>query len=157
MNRIKVESLDIIEAFESNNPSLTYFLNRESGEVVKVDEGFCADETILGIDYFSDPKYIRIPKISDKEGLRIREEYITKVENESLCDRLEQILLGRGSLKRFVDILRVYPSYYKDWIRFKNRKIIRIIEMWFRGLDIELDLVSLPGLNDISEITERDN
>jgi hypothetical protein len=151
MNRIKVERLDIIEAFESNSPSLTYFLNRESGEVIKVDEGFCADETISGIDYFSDPKYIRIPRISDKVGLRIREEYLTQIGNEDLCDKLEQILMGRGSLKRFVDILRIYPSYYKDWLRFKNHKIIKIIETWSKELEIELDLVNLPGLNDIIE------
>lgn len=151
MNRIKVEPLDIIEAFESNNPSLTYFLNRESGEVIKVDEGFCADETVSGIDYFSDQNYIRIPRISDKEGLRIREEYLTEIGNEDLCDKLEQILMGRGSLKRFVDILRVYPSYYKDWVRFKNHKIIKIIETWSKELDIELDLVSFPSLNDIIE------
>ncbi|MGA1839736.1 MAG: UPF0158 family protein [bacterium] len=149
MNRIKVERLDIIEAFEANNPSLTYFLNKESGEVIKVDEGFCADETISGIDYFSDPKYIRIPRISDREGLRIREEYLTRISNEDLCDRLEQILIGRGSLKRFVDILRVYPSYYEEWVRFKNHKIMKIIETWSKGLEIELDLVNLPGLNDI--------
>jgi hypothetical protein len=154
MNRIKVERLDIIEAFETNNPSLTYFLNRESGEVIKVDEGFCADETVSGIDYFADPKYIRIPRISDKEGLKIREEYLTQIGNEDLYDRLEQILMGRGSLKRFVDILRVYPSYYKEWLRFKNHKIIKIIETWSNELEIELDLVNLPGLN---EIIKNDN
>jgi hypothetical protein len=154
MNRIKVERLDIIEAFEANSPSLTYFLNKESGEVIKIDEGFCADETISGIDYFSDPNYIRIPRISNREGLRIREEYLTKIKNEDLCDRLEQILMGRGSLKRFVDILRVYPSYYEDWVKFKNHEIIKIIERWSNGLDIELDLVNLPGLNDI---IKRDN
>lgn len=151
MNRVKVERLDIIEAFESNNPSLTYFLNRDSGEVIKVDENFCADETILGIDYFSDPKYIRIPRISDKDGLRIREEYLSQIGNEDLCDKLEQILMGRGSLKRFVDILRVYPSYYGEWVKFKNHKIIKIVETWSNELDIELDLISLPSLNDIAE------
>jgi hypothetical protein len=151
MDRIKVERLDIIEAFESNNPSLTYFLNRESGEVVKVDEDFCPDETVLGIDYFSDPKYIQIPRISDDEGLKIREEYLTKIQNEDLYDRLEQILMGRGSLKRFVDILRVYPTHYKDWLNFKNQKIIRIIETWSKELDIGLDLVNLPGLNGMQD------
>ena len=141
MSHLKVERLDIIEAFESNNPSLSYFLNRESGEVVKVPDDFCADETILGIDYFSDPKFIRIPRISDKEGLRIREEYRVQIQNEDLYDKLEEILMGRGALKRFVDILRVYPEYYTDWLDFKNEAIIKIIRDWIKDLDLDIDLV----------------
>ena len=151
MNRIKVEQLDIIEAFESNSPSLTYFLNRESGEIIKVGEDFCPDETVLGIDYFSDSKYIQMPRISDKEGLRIREEYLEHIRNEDLYDKLEETLLGRGSLKRFVDLLRAYPAHYQDWMKFKNREIIKIIETWSKELDIELDLVNLPGLNGMQE------
>ena len=149
MKRIKVESQDIIEAFESNNPGITYFLNRESGEVIKVAEDFCPDETISGIDYFSDPQFIRIPKISNREGLRIREDYLTRIKNEDLYDKLEQTLLGRGALKRFVDILRIYPTYYKDWTDFKNQAIIKIIKAWIEELDIELDLVTFTSLEDI--------
>ena len=53
MKRIKVERPDLIEAFESNNPGLNYFLNKESGEVVKVAEDFCPDETISGVTPFA--------------------------------------------------------------------------------------------------------
>lgn len=142
MSHLKVERLDIIEAFESNNPSISYFLNRESGEVIKVPDDFCPDETILGIDYFSDRKFIRIPRISDKEGLRIREEYRTKIQNEDLYDKLEDILMGRGALKKFVDILRVYPKYYTAWLDFKNEEIIKIIKDWIKDLDLDIDLVN---------------
>ena len=149
MSKIKVERQDIIEAFESINPGIIYFLNRDSGEVIKVAEDFCPDETVSGIDYFSDPQYIRIPKISDKEGQRIREEYLTRIKNEALYDKLEQTLLKRGSLKRFVDILRIYPAYYKDWTDFKNQEIIKIVMTWISELDFELDLVTFPSLDDM--------
>jgi hypothetical protein len=156
MARIRVERFDIIEAFESNNPTINYFLNRESGEIIKVAEDFCPDETVLGIDYFSDPQYIQIPRISDEEGLRIRQDYLNEIKNEDLCDKLEQTLMGRGSLKRFVDILRIYPTYYDSWLSFKNREIVKIIRAWTKNLDIELDLVNLNNLNDMMN-REKEN
>ncbi|MGA1843464.1 MAG: UPF0158 family protein [bacterium] len=152
MGRIKVERPDIIEAFESSNPSINYFLNKTSGEVVKVGEDFCADETLLGIDYFSDPHFVRIPRLPEQEGVRIRRKYITNIQdNEDLCDKLEKTLLGRGALKRFVDILRVYPEYYRDWLDFKNKEILKRVKVWSKEVDIEFDLVSLPDLEDMTD------
>jgi len=152
MGRIKVERPDIIEAFESNNPSINYFLNKSSGEIIKVSDDFCADETPLGIDYFSDPQFVRIPRLPEQEGVRIRKEYITNIkDNEDLCDKLEKTLLGRGALKRFVDILRVYPGYYRDWLDFKNKEILKRIKTWSREADIEFDLISLSDLEDMTD------
>ncbi|MGA1796894.1 MAG: UPF0158 family protein [bacterium] len=152
MGRIRVERPDIIEAFESSNPSINYFLNKTSGEVVKVAEDFCADETLLGIDYFSDPHFVRIPRLPEQEGVRIRRKYITNIQdNEDLCDKLEKTLLGRGALKRFVDILRVYPEYYRDWLDFKNKEILKRVKVWSKEADIEFDLVSLPDLQDMAD------
>ncbi|MBN2372555.1 hypothetical protein JXL19_02045 [bacterium] len=148
MNRIRVECLDLIEAFESNSPGLTYFLNRESGEVEKVPDEFCPDETVSGIDYFSDPRYIRIPSISDDKGLWIRKEYLSCIQDEDLHDKLEHILTGRGSLKRFVDVLRAYPEFYCDWEGFKNRELLKTIMAWSEELDIEIDLVNMPVKKD---------
>lgn len=152
MNRIHVECPDLIEAFESNSPGLTYFLNRESGEVEKVPEDFCPDETILGIDYFSDPRYIRIPSISNREGLWIRKEYLSYIQDENLYDKLEQILMGRGSLKRFVDVLRAYPEFYVAWLEFKNQALLKTIMAWSEELDIEIDLVNLPVGKDQKDV-----
>ena len=150
MGRIKVEGPDIIEAFESSNPSISYFLNKTSGEIVKVAEDFCADETLLGIDYFSDPHFVRIPRLPEQEGVRIRREYITNIkDNEDLSDKLEKTLLGRGALKRFVDILRVYPDYYRDWLDFKNKEILKRVRVWSKEVDIEFDLVSFSDLEDM--------
>ena len=56
----------------------------------------------------------------------------------------------RGSLKRFVDILRIYPTYYKDWTDFKNKEISKIVMAWISELDIELDLVTFPSLGELT-------
>lgn len=151
MGRIKVERPDIIEAFESSNPGINYFLNKLSGEIIKVPDDFCADETLLGIDYFSDPQFVRIPRLPEQEGVRIRREYIINIkDNEDLCDKLEKTLLGRGALKRFVDILRVYPEYYRDWLDFKNREILKRVKVWSKEVDIEFDLVSFSDLENMT-------
>ena len=149
MKRIKVEYSDLIEAFESDHPGLDYFLDKESGEVLKLSEDFCPDETASGIDYFSDPRYVEIPKISDERGLSIRRGYLDKIKNENLYDRLDQALIGRGYLKRFVDTLRAYPDYYKGWLEFKGKELKEEIMTWIKRLDIEVELIIRSGLDEI--------
>ena len=93
---------------------------------------------VAEIEYGDDiAQYKLIPKQDSRDGYRDMQEYIWSLDNESLAERLEDAIHGRGAFRRFKDILGRHPDALQNWFKFRDdREHQRMID-WFKSIDIE--------------------
>lgn len=141
MKKICVELPDLIEAFENDCEGIYYYLNLLSGEIVKVSEDYCADETVSQIDYNDLKKFSRIIPLPPEEQLKIREDFLKYVDDEDIRDKLEIALIHRGPLRRFEEIIRNYNEVYLKWKQFQDKNMKTYIPKWIHSLDVDVELI----------------
>jgi hypothetical protein len=82
-------------------------------------------------------RYIAVPERDSRAGYRDMEDFTATVGPESLQERLEDALNGRGAFRRFKDILARYPQERERWFAFADgRAMERVIE-WLADKGIE--------------------
>ena len=141
MKKIRVEMTDLIEAFENECEDLYYYLNLLSGEIVKVSEDYCADETVSQIDYNDTKKFSKIIPLSSEEQIKIRENFLIHIEDENLRDKLELALIHRGPLRKFAEIIRSNDEIYHKWKKFQLENMKTYLQEWINSLDVAIELI----------------
>jgi len=141
MKKLRVELADLIEAFENEAEGIYYYLDILSGEVVKVSEDYCADETISQIDYNDPGRFLKITPLSLEEMLKIRENFLGLVEDENIRDKLEVALMHRGPIRRFSEVIEGYGEYYHKWKQFQRQVMKASIREWLNSADLAVELV----------------
>ena len=141
MKEVSIELADLIEAFENDSEDLYYYLNLSSGEIVKVSEDYCPDETVSQIDYNDVKKFSRIIPLSPEEQLKIREDFLEYVDDENIRDKLEIALIHRGPLRKFAEIIKNYEEVYGKWRQFREQHMKIHLQKWIDSLDVTVELI----------------
>ena len=141
MKKLRIEIADLIEAFDNECEDIYYYLDLLSGEIVKVSEDYCPDETASQIDYNDVKKFSRIIPLSSEEQLQIREDFLQYVDNEHIRDKLEIALSHRGPLRKFAEIVKNYEEVNGKWKEFQEQNMRRHLPKWIDSLDVSAELV----------------
>ncbi|MGA1875023.1 MAG: UPF0158 family protein [bacterium] len=141
MKKIRVEIPDLIEALENEWEGIYYYLDLLSGEIVKVSEDYCADETASQIDYSDSEKFLIIPPLSPEERIKIRENFLKLIDDENIRDKLELALTHRGPLRKFVEIVRSHDEVQRKWKQFQEKNMKVLIKKWINSLDVDIELI----------------
>lgn len=141
MKKICVEIPDLIEAFENECEDIYYYLNLLSGEVVKVSEDYCADETVSQVDYNDLKKFSKIIPLFPEDQLKIREDFLKYVDDENIQDKLEIALIHRGPLRKFAEIIKNYEEVYDKWKQFQEQNMKTHLQKWINSLDVAVELI----------------
>ncbi|MCL6583458.1 MAG: UPF0158 family protein [bacterium] len=141
MRKLCVELADLIEAFESEAEGIFYYLDRLNGEVIKVSEDYCADETISQIDYNDPERFVKIDPLPPEEVLKIRENFLKSVEDEGIRDRLEEALMHRGPIRKFAEIIEQYDECCQKWKQFQRQIIKSYAQKWAGSLDLAVEFI----------------
>jgi hypothetical protein len=141
MRNLCIELADLIEAFENEAEGIFYYLDILNGEIVKVSEDYCADETISQIDYNDPERFLKINPFPPEELLKIRGNFLGLVEDENIRDKLEVALMHRGPIRRFSEVIENYDEYYKKWKHFQKQGMKDSIQKWASSIDLSFELV----------------
>jgi len=141
MRKLCIEQTDLIEAFENEPLGIYYYLDILSGEIVKVSEDYCADETISQIDYDDPEKFLKIDPLPPEDLLKIRESFLDLVEDENVRDKLEVALTHRGPLRKFSEVIENYGESYQRWKQFQEQNMKAYIQKWANSLDLAIELI----------------
>jgi len=152
----KVKLSDIIGGMELQFDEMTYFLNRQTGEVVGIqNEEFRAAEEdeplenypewqresiVIAGEILSTDKYIPLPTKFEINEYAMMEEFCFSLEDERLSNILADSIRGRGAFRRFKDNIYRY-GLQDEWYRFRDRAYKQIAIEWCRenGVDFEED------------------
>lgn len=120
-NKIRIQSLLILLAFENNSRNKDYFLNLDTGEIV---------------NHSSNPEsYLKIEN-SSKELNRVMEDttmisnFITTIEEREPRERLFMSFLRNQSSGEFENILFDYPTLREEWFRCREEITLKSIRRW---------------------------
>ncbi|MEW5802262.1 MAG: UPF0158 family protein [bacterium] len=141
MKKLCVEMADLIEAFENEAEGIYYYLDMLSGEIVKVSEDYCADETLSQIDYNDHERFLKIDPLPPEELVKIRENFLELVEDENVRDKLEVALIHRGPIRRFLEVIGNYDENYQKWKQFQRQYMRTYIQTWAVSLDLSIELI----------------
>lgn len=125
MPKIK-ESLHIVMTDYSG--TVSYYLNKETGEIVSDLEGDLDEEEL------DNDTYVYVEPISSQESYQFMEEFIETVTDPELKRRLKIAINGRGAFRMFWQTLGDYPQEKKRWITFEEKKIDQCIDRWIENL-----------------------
>jgi hypothetical protein len=155
VNMAKVKLSEIIGALELQFDDLSYFMNKETGEVVGIqDEEFRAAEeeeplekypdwqresiVLAGDILFSIGKYATLPTKFAVNEYSVMERFCRTLEDERLSNVLSHSIRGRGAFRRFKDT--VFRCGIQDeWYRFRDQADKEIAIEWCRGKGIEFE------------------
>ena len=136
LTRVSIDWVELEGALENNSPELHSFLNRATGDVVRIFRGSEGAEQRLR-EVENDDDYLYIEPISSREQYRWMEEFIEVTEEPNLKDKLNIAIDGKGAFRRFKDVLVGYPEERERWFAKRAVKLRTHITEWLTAKNIE--------------------
>lgn len=135
MSKVAIDWVELEGALENNSPELHSFLNRVTGDVIRIFEGGENSDLRLKQTEAS-PDYLYIDPISSREQYRWMEEFIESVEEPTLKDKLNIAIDGKGAFRRFKDVLMAYPNERERWFAKRSGKLRTHMVEWLTSKHI---------------------
>jgi len=158
VKKLKVDLEMIANAMEDvSRIDMDYYLDKETGEVIVISEEVFRyaeeDEDNIREDLpdwqkedvklaqnilFKNPdRYICIPERPSYEGYNLMVEFVEKVEDELLREKLSIALDGKGAFRRFKNVIADYPDYREKWFKFRDERLNKEVIEWLNSIEIE--------------------
>jgi hypothetical protein len=82
-------------------------------------------------------RFARIPERDRNVAYKTMYEFMEKVNNDELKEKLKIALSGKGAFRRFKDVLIEYPKERKRWHGFNAIRMRKEITEWLETLGIK--------------------
>jgi hypothetical protein len=122
-------------AFEDRDGDGEWFLDGETGEVLRLNE-FDDDELCTQVEDGGE-RYVIIPYQGSETGYRDMAEFINSLDDNRLRALLDDAIRGKGAFRRFKDVLQDHPEQRERWFAFQKERAHRRIRRWLETMDIE--------------------
>jgi hypothetical protein len=141
MARIRIDAEEIVMALDDHDVLVTWHLDRESGELLRISEALLGDEDqeLVARIETEPARYLFIEALPSNFGYRLLSEFTATVEDAVARAALERALDGRRPFRAFKDALFDYPPVRDHWFRFHHERILEEARLWLEaeGVDFE--------------------
>lgn len=97
-------------------------------EMVENAEAILSDE---------DGRYVEIPKLPTHRAYEFMEEFIERLNDKKVQNRLYNAIKGKGAFRRFKDALLEWPEIEGQWFAYRDEMMKREVVEWLRSIGIE--------------------
>jgi hypothetical protein len=141
MPKLKINRSHLIEALTTRFEMIEggWYPDTETGQILLAGEG--VDD--MPEDLEDNPRYRPIEPISSHESFRIMEDFVERIENEEIAERLTEALRRRKPFRRFKDALLDFPDLRERWFEFEHKAHARYVEAWCEDEGIEAEWVDV--------------
>lgn len=101
-------------------------------QIDSIRDAFMLEDDSIG-------RFISIPSQDSHAGYNDMVDFAESVENAHLQELLSVALNGKGSFRRFKDVLSNHPKEQQEWYDFSDKKFKDRIMEWLESEDIELE------------------
>lgn len=158
MKELQVDLEMIGMAMEDVSRDLAeYYLDTENGQVIVLSEEaskYVRDDEYMNIRDLPDwqideikvaenilnnqtGRYVNIPEKPTYESYELMVDFTDIVEDELLREKLNIALDGKGTFRRFKNVLKNYPDYEKKWFAFKATRVEEDVKNWLNTIGIK--------------------
>jgi tetratricopeptide (TPR) repeat protein len=139
VSRLAVDVQDLCVALEDHGDMHTWYLDRETGEVLFVPEDGGADQLPVPKEEIEDSaRFLAIEPEASHVVRRDMEEFAATVASRRLRDRLVGAIAGKGAFGRFKRALAEAPAERERWAAFRAERLGRRAREWLATLGIEV-------------------
>jgi hypothetical protein len=117
----------LIEALTSNLDTIRHYYDSSTGEILSLSEEFGTGELEGPAE-----RYTPIHSLSVSERYQIMEDFVETIGNPSLQDELNEALIEMGAFQKFEEVLKKYPTRYRQWEVFRSDKVMARAKGWLR-------------------------
>lgn len=161
--RLNVDLDELVFVMDMREGEMHHFLDAETGEIHSVaDEDLSEEdaddgeedrppgETIDRLPQWQrdaralaariradEERYVPIPPIESHEAYGVMEEFVARVADARLRDRLSDAIAGKGAFRRFKDALLRHPPAREEWFAFEAAAKRRLAAEWLDSVGIE--------------------
>jgi len=135
MRSVEIVWDELIEAFENPDPEITYFLDRETGEVFSVPADY-DDEAFWEEMAASDERYLEIPSFDYAQERQMVHGFIQGITNPSLKAMLARAFAGQSAYGRLNEILSFYPEELERFEAVREAVITGRAGHWLEEHDL---------------------
>ncbi len=134
MAELRIDVGELIMALEDNSGMAECYLDRETGEVLRVSDALLGEEDEdLATRIESNPeRYVFIDPLPSSAGFEAMTDFVETVADPATRRALERALAGRKPFRAFKDALLDYPAERERWFRFKDAADRRHAEAWLK-------------------------
>lgn len=135
MRNLEIVWEDLMEAFENTDPELTFFLDRETGEVFSVPTDYDDDPFWDEVES-QDERYLEIPSFDYSQERQLVHAFIQGIGNDGLKAMLVRAFVGKHSHGRLSEILSFYPEEMERFQAVREELITGRAGHWLEEHDI---------------------
>lgn len=117
----------LIEALTSSLDTIRHYYDSTTGEIVSLSEEFGTGELEGPVE-----RYTPIQSLSVSERYQIMEDFVETIPNQALQDELNEALIEKGAFQKFEEVLKKYPTRYRQWQVFRSDKVMARATSWLR-------------------------
>jgi hypothetical protein len=117
----------LIEALTSHLDTIRHYYDSSTGEIVSLSEEFGTGELEGPVE-----RYTPIHSLSVSERYQIMEDFVETIGNPSLQEELNEALIEKGAFQKFEEVLKKYPTRYRQWQVFRSDKVKARATSWLR-------------------------
>lgn len=135
---MKVKLSEIIDAIEMTDRESEYFLDKQTGEIVWINEiAMEREEWEEACDTLDEHGFYRLPTSFDINEYSIMEDFVYSLP-KSQCERLARAISGRGAFRRFKGSIR-QMGIEEQWYEYQGDAYKRMAIKWCEENEIEYE------------------
>ena len=142
MARIKIDADELMMAMEDHGGLLSYYLDRETGEILpqSEDPGLSGEELDQAFDEESD-RHVAVDPISSREGYGIMEDFVDSRPEGEERRILQKALSWRKPFSNFRSAIAEMGPLREQWFKFHDRRMYKEMQDWVEYHEIDAELV----------------
>ncbi|HEX8832309.1 MAG TPA: UPF0158 family protein [Longimicrobium sp.] len=141
---LRIDASDLLNALDSHDPELQFFLDLQTGEVIPAPWGaFTSSEPEYAeLEAMSEDetRYRLIEPVPSRQGWGWMEDFAEDVTDAVARTRLLDAIEGSGAFGRFKRVLSSYPDLREAWFRFQEERLREYAREWLAGENIDAEL-----------------
>ena len=136
---MKVKLSDMINAIASIDRYSEYFLDKETGDLVYInDMAMTADEKEAAYNALDEHGFYRLPTSFDIHEYGIMEEFVVSLPSFAR-DRLSDAIIGKGAFRRFKNTVRRL-GIEEQWYEWRDNAYRRLAIDWCEDCGLEFEI-----------------
>jgi hypothetical protein len=126
MAQIRIDTDTLIMAFDDHDPLAAWYLDRETGELLRVSDDLPDDEDEESVARLeaAPERYLEIEPLPSAFGYGLMAEFTASLDEPVARAELERTLHGRRPFRAFKDALLGYPMLRERWFQFRDERFL---------------------------------
>lgn len=142
---LPVKLQDVIDALQSTEESILYFLDRRNGEIELITEEVWSagekdelistypewqrDSILKAREIQSTDHFVELPSEFDIDSYDMMEQFCRECPNRQISEKLSAVIKGKGAFRRFRDMISDL-GIQDEWNRFEHQQFEDLAVEW---------------------------